>query len=310
MEIALDPGYPHDDPVPPLPRVTYEGMFNDSLDTITPFLRSSAPILDSIKLQLADSGGGDISRALTPSLNRALDRFGTERELLEPTVRPNLIGWGNNTEVLYHNVQYYGIDVEDLGFRPQGIDNPDPAVIHTGRGFDTFIFAPPKAPSPPRPGPTPSPPSGPTGEPSGGDAAAIVTELYHEILGRDPDPSGLDTYTQFLESGGTADGLRDILCHSDEYLSQHGGVPCGGAPPPEPEPPAPEPEPPKFTPSGDDHADHVAAVTAAYREILGRDPDPSGLDTYVGFLDRGEATIEDIRAILYNSDEYRASHGG
>ena len=45
-------------------------------------------------------------------------------------------------------------------------------------------------------------------------------DFYREVLGRDPDPSGIATYTEALANGMTADELRDILMNSDEYRNK------------------------------------------------------------------------------------------
>lgn len=50
-----------------------------------------------------------------------------------------------------------------------------------------------------------------------------------------------------------------------------------------------------------------AAVTALYQELLGRDPDPDGLATYVKALLAG-LPLDDLREILMDSREYREKH--
>jgi glutamate-1-semialdehyde aminotransferase len=48
--------------------------------------------------------------------------------------------------------------------------------------------------------------------------AELVTELYEEVLWREPDPQGLDGYAAKLESGELLpDRLREILLNSNEY---------------------------------------------------------------------------------------------
>ena len=48
---------------------------------------------------------------------------------------------------------------------------------------------------------------GGTTQPSAAQTTTI-TDLYREILGRDPDPSGIATYTAAMANGMTADQLR------------------------------------------------------------------------------------------------------
>ncbi|MFT8244188.1 DUF4214 domain-containing protein [Roseomonas sp. BN140053] len=50
-------------------------------------------------------------------------------------------------------------------------------------------------------------------------------------------------------------------------------------------------------------------VAALYRGLLGRDPDPSGLDAHAGALNSGTRTPEQLVASLLNSGEFRTRHG-
>lgn len=56
-------------------------------------------------------------------------------------------------------------------------------------------------------------------------ADEIVTALYKSLLGRNPDPSGLKTYTQLLyRCGGSIDGIVQAISQlrdSSEYLEMH-----------------------------------------------------------------------------------------
>ena len=48
-----------------------------------------------------------------------------------------------------------------------------------------------------------------------------------------------------------------------------------------------------------------AVITRAYRELLGRDPDPAGYATYEKAMRERGYTERDIRAALMNGDEYK-----
>jgi FkbM family methyltransferase len=61
-------------------------------------------------------------------------------------------------------------------------------------------------------------------------------------------------------------------------------------------------------PAGYDGLATVADVRAAYRILLGRDPDPGGLANYSRLVSRG-LTLERLRSIFLNSDEYRRRVG-
>ena len=104
------------------------------------------------------------------------------------------------------------------------------------------------------------------------DFGAIVRRVYREVLGRDPDPSGLAAYTRSLSRGQTEAELRAELRRSHEG----------------------------------DALSVTAAITRAYRDILKRDPDPAGLENYRRRV-RDKAWDENrIREDLRRSEEYRA----
>lgn len=99
-----------------------------------------------------------------------------------------------------------------------------------------------------------------------------VRRAFREILLREPDESGLRTYKKrIIEDDWTEDMVRDSLRHSAEYR------------------------------------DHVVnrIITCAYRELLGRDPDPRGLDHYRDRLINHGWTDDDLREDLRKSAEYR-----
>ena len=103
------------------------------------------------------------------------------------------------------------------------------------------------------------------------DLEAIVSRVYREVLGRDPDPSGLAAYTRALGRGQTEAELRAELRRSREG----------------------------------DALSVTAAITRAYRDILKRDPDPVGLENYRRLV-RDRAWDENrIRDNLRRSEEYR-----
>lgn len=54
-------------------------------------------------------------------------------------------------------------------------------------------------------------------------ADAIITRAYREILGRDPDPAGLESYRKaLLDQGWDERRLREALRRSDEYRNKGG----------------------------------------------------------------------------------------
>ena len=93
---------------------------------------------------------------------------------------------------------------------------------------------------------------------------------YEELLGRAPDPSGLEFWTIFLRTG-SVNTLRFQHLASAEYYQKTGGTNQG-------------------------------FVEQLYLDILGRGIDPEGLDFYVGLLDSGTPTWWVSRSI-YESPE-------
>jgi TorA maturation chaperone TorD len=110
----------------------------------------------------------------------------------------------------------------------------------------------------------------------------IVRRAYQDILGRDPDPEGLRTYrSNIIDRGWTEQDVREALRNSPEYQS-------GAA----------------RTASAD------RIIRRAYQDILGREPDPSGLETYRrNIIERGWDE-QDVRTALRRSSERRAAVRG
>lgn len=105
-----------------------------------------------------------------------------------------------------------------------------------------------------------------------GGARSVVTALYHDLLGRAPDPGGLATWIGVLSSGESNARLVERLTDSDEYLRLR--------------------------------------ITRAYRETLGREPEPGGLDHWLRSIRAGVVTVDDTTRRFLASDEFRAKSGG
>ncbi len=108
-------------------------------------------------------------------------------------------------------------------------------------------------------------------EARGIDPTTAITQIYREVLGRDPDPNGLAHYRAKWRDGWTQGQIRDDLRRSHEGRDTY----------------------------------IRAAITRAYREILGRDPDPAGYATYERLMREKGMSERDLRATLMSGDEYR-----
>lgn len=105
------------------------------------------------------------------------------------------------------------------------------------------------------------------------DARAILTNIYTSELGRAPDPGGLEYYIGEIQKGRTADDIRGEISASAEGRAFDARNPAD-------------------------------VVSTLYQRELGREADPSGLQTYTNLLAQGK-TAEDIRQALNLSEEGR-----
>jgi TorA maturation chaperone TorD len=106
---------------------------------------------------------------------------------------------------------------------------------------------------------------------------AIVTRAYQDILGRDPDAEGLRSYGSKIVTGGwTEQEVREALRSSPEYASMD-----------------------RRTASAD------RIIHRAYQDILHREPDPSGLESYRRNIVENGWDEQDVRQALRHSSEKR-----
>ncbi|RCK77813.1 MAG: hypothetical protein OZSIB_2582 [Candidatus Ozemobacter sibiricus] len=120
----------------------------------------------------------------------------------------------------------------------------------------------------PSPAPVPAEPERAVGE---ADRLRIdyIRSLYMEILGREPDPHGLETWLNGLKNGThTWSSVREAILRSNEKQ-----------------------------------------IGDWYRELLGRDPDPHGMETWMNAIRAGTHTMASVRQAIIDSEEYRARHG-
>jgi hypothetical protein len=113
-------------------------------------------------------------------------------------------------------------------------------------------------------------------------ADRIIRRAYQDILGREPDDAGLRNYRRLiLEEGWDEQDVRQALVRSPERRQQRLGASAAQA---------------------------EDMVRRAYRSVLGRDPDPSGLNHYTAKVMLERWTEEDVVQALRESDEYRDKH--
>jgi Domain of unknown function (DUF4214) len=109
-------------------------------------------------------------------------------------------------------------------------------------------------------------------------ADRIVKRAYQDILGRDPDFNGLVMYrNRVVNDGWDEYDIREALRKSPEFRQKNTMT----------------------------RQKAEEMVTRAYRSVLGRDPDPAGMENYVQGVLRQHWSEADIARDLRNSDEYR-----
>lgn len=101
---------------------------------------------------------------------------------------------------------------------------------------------------------------------------AMIKTAYLDMLGRKADPEGLVYYRGLvIDQGWTDRMIREHMRISDEYRLK------------------------KIDP----------IITRAYRDILGRDPDPEGFAAYRNVMLKRDWTEQQMRDALRGSQEYR-----
>jgi hypothetical protein len=93
----------------------------------------------------------------------------------------------------------------------------------------------------------------------------LVTQVYFDLLQRPVDPSGLGTWTAFLDQGHSRTQMVQAIETSPEYRG--------------------------------------LVVQRLYGLILARSADPSGFATWVSFLGQGHTT-EELQSVFFGSQEY------
>ena len=100
----------------------------------------------------------------------------------------------------------------------------------------------------------------------------VIKRAYLELLSRAPDPGGQHTYRSLIiDQGWTERMVRDHIRHSDEFRREG--------------------------------ADRI--IRRAYLDVLGREPDPTGLKDHRRNLLEKDWTEGDVRDALRRSDEFK-----
>jgi hypothetical protein len=113
-------------------------------------------------------------------------------------------------------------------------------------------------------------------EARGVNADEAIRQAYREVLGREPDASGLASYRAKWRDGWTQGQIRDDLRRSQEGRQSHAKI----------------------------------AITRAYRELLGREPDAAGFANYERLMREKGFSEREVRESIMSGDEYRQRQRG
>ena len=100
----------------------------------------------------------------------------------------------------------------------------------------------------------------------------IVKNVYRRLLNREPDESGFTHYQSLLINGVTPSEIEEIIMDSEEYKVKES---------------------------------YKKIVKNAYKKLLNREPDESGLTYYQNLLINGSTPFE-IEKMIRNSEEYNS----
>jgi hypothetical protein len=105
------------------------------------------------------------------------------------------------------------------------------------------------------------------------DAISLIYSLYGDILLRTPDAGGVETWRNYLIGQGWPTlTVANAILYSDEYYLQR--------------------------------------IDAAYREVLGREPDPTGRADWLRRMQTRQVSVDEIRLNFTRSMEYYLRAGG
>jgi hypothetical protein len=113
-------------------------------------------------------------------------------------------------------------------------------------------------------------------EARGINADEAIRQAYQDVLGRDPDASGFANYRSKWRAGWTQGQIRDDLRRSQEGRQTY----------------------------------VKNAITRAYRELLGREPDAAGFANYERLMRDKGFSEHDVREAIKSGDEYRQRQRG
>ncbi len=114
--------------------------------------------------------------------------------------------------------------------------------------------------------------NGTAGTKDSGQLSRFIYRAYNDVLHRVGEDAGVEYFGNFLTFGGARGQVALTFTTTTEYLTN--------------------------------------VVNATYQTYLGRAGDPGGVSYWVGQLENGGTTDEQLAALFISSDEFYATHGG
>ena len=155
----------------------------------------------------------------------------------------------------------------------------------------------------------------------------VITDAFRDLLDREPDADGMRHYRRrMIERGWTAGDVRDAIRASEEFRIHEADIVIDRAFDDLLERPPTADERDEYRRrllkdgTEDGIRRHIKKsedfkytlprrkITAAYQEILGRDPDPEGLEHYRKRMVNDGWSIDRVRNTLLKSKEYKAKY--
>ena len=106
------------------------------------------------------------------------------------------------------------------------------------------------------------------------ETSAFVTRLYQQVLGREPDPAGLQGFIDQIQQFGSVVPTVLAFFHSTEFLSRN--------------------------------TTDEQFLTILYRTFLDRDPDPLGFNAFLAALQASTLTRDNLLDLFIDSPEFAA----
>lgn len=137
------------------------------------------------------------------------------------------------------------------------------------------------------------------------NAQAVVEQMYQDILGRAPDPGGLQAFTDAINNGADIGALAQSIASSPEAINR---IQSGQATASSVAAAAAAAGEPNYVAQAASNQVNEDYVTALYQTVLGRAPDAGGLANNLALLRSGAITPEGLAQSFAASPEAKSNN--